>query len=214
MRIVKEVRAKVKAIASIGAGGVRRRGNGDAFVGDRSAACGAGKLRDQPAVRDVVIENDGIAGSAVLACAAESVPNRRNAIRSQKRTAGGFVKNLKALVHYLNVLGLANGSIRIGGRAIAAHARKRNTVEVEDGGGHVWCEQIERGDVALLDDRVRRVVVPVWNFRVFVRLVLGFQVGRLPRRHIAHRRRDVVFIRSADSRTAGLLVCIWRLRRQ
>src|SRR5207253_9253207 len=85
VRIVKEVRAKVKAIASIGAGGVRRRGNGDAFVGDRSAPCGAGKLRDQPAVRDVIIEHDWIAGAAGLACAAESVPNRRNAMRSQTR---------------------------------------------------------------------------------------------------------------------------------
>src|SRR5260370_19356934 len=124
LRIVKEVRAEVKAIASIGAGGVCRRGNGDAFVGDRSAACGAGKLRHQPAVRDVIIEQDWIAGAAVLACAAKSVPNRRNAIRSQKRTAGGFVKNLKTLVHYLNVLGLAYGSIRIGGRAGAAHPTK------------------------------------------------------------------------------------------
>src|SRR5204863_1237767 len=159
LRIVKEVQAKVKAIASIGAGGVCRRGNGDAFVGDRSGACEAGKLRDQPAVRDVIVEHDWVAGATELAGPAETAPNRRNAVRSQKRTAGGFVKNLKALVHYLNVLGLANGSIRIGGRAIAAHARKRNTVEVEDGGGHVWCEQIERGDVALLDDRVRRVVV-------------------------------------------------------
>ncbi|PYK05166.1 MAG: hypothetical protein DME66_07790 [Verrucomicrobia bacterium] len=111
-------------------------------------------------------------------------------------------------------MGLADGSIRVGGRAVAAYARKRNAVEVAEGGGQTRCEQIERGDVALLNDRVRRVVVPVWNFRVFVRLVLGFQVGRLPRRHIAHRWRDVVFIRSTDSVTAGLLVCIWRLRRQ
>src|SRR5205823_9617879 len=131
-----------------------RRGNGDAFVGDRSGACEAGKLRDQPAVRDVIVEHDWVAGATDLAGPAESVPNRRNAIRSQKRTAGGFVKNLKALVHYLNVLGLAYGSIRIGRRAVATHARKRNAVEVEDGGGQIRCEQIERGDVALLDDRV------------------------------------------------------------
>src|SRR5205814_4962840 len=96
--------AKVKAIASIGAGGVCRRGNSDAFVGDRSGACEAGKLRDQPAVRDVVIEHDWVAGATDLACPAETAPNRRNAVRSQKRTAGGFVKNLKALVHNLDVL--------------------------------------------------------------------------------------------------------------
>jgi hypothetical protein len=83
----------------------------------------------------VIIEQDWIAGAAVLACAAKSVPNRRNAIRSQKRSAGGFVKNLKALVHYLNVLGLAYGSIRIGGRAVAANPRKGNAVEVANGGG-------------------------------------------------------------------------------
>src|SRR6266404_709735 len=157
----------------------------------------------------VIVVHDWIAAATGLAGTAETAPNRRNAIRSQKRTAGGFVKNLKALVHYLNVLGLAHGSIRIGGRAVAANPRKGNAVKVANGGGHVWREQIERGDVALLDDRVRRVVVPVWNFRVFIRLVLGFQVGRFPWRHTAHRRRDVVFIRSADNRTARLLVCIW-----
>src|SRR5260370_23471975 len=97
-------------------------------------------------------------------------------MRSQTRTAGGLVKHLKALVHYLNVLGLAYGSIRIGGRTVAAHARKRNAVEVVDRGGQIRCEQIERGDMTLLDDRVRRVWGPGRDFRVFVRLMLGLQV--------------------------------------
>src|SRR5207248_4430879 len=58
LRIVKEVRAKMKAIACISAGGVCRGRNGDAFVGDRSAAGGAGKLSYHPAVCEVIIEHD------------------------------------------------------------------------------------------------------------------------------------------------------------
>src|SRR6266536_3836342 len=126
----------------------------------------------------------------------------------------GLVEHLESLVHNLDVLRRTDCAVGIGRRAVATNAGERYAVEVEDGGGQVRRDQIESGDVAVLDDRVRRVVVSVWNFWVFVSLVLGFQVGRFPWRHTAHRRRDVVFIRSADSRTAGLLVCIWRLRRQ
>src|SRR6266404_762394 len=126
----------------------------------------------------------------------------------------GLVEHLKSLVHNLDVLRRADCAVGIGRRAVATDAGERYAVEVEDGGGQGWREQVERGDVTSLDDRVRRVVMSIWHFRVLVRLVLGFQVGRIPRRHTAYRRRDVVFIRSANGRTAGLLAYVWRLCRQ
>ncbi|PYK05167.1 MAG: hypothetical protein DME66_07795 [Verrucomicrobia bacterium] len=74
----------MKAIACISAGGVCRGRNGDAFVGDRSAAGGAGKLSYHPAVCEVIIEHDWIAAATGLAGATKARPDRGNAIRSQK----------------------------------------------------------------------------------------------------------------------------------
>jgi hypothetical protein len=81
--IVKKVGAEMKAVAIVSAGGIGGRRDGDAFVGDRRAARGTGKLGDDPPVRDVIIEDDWVAKAAVLAGAAEAGPDRGDPQGSQ-----------------------------------------------------------------------------------------------------------------------------------
>ena len=74
VRVIEEVRAEVKAITIIGAGGIARGGDSHAFIGDRRAAGRGRKLSDDPAIGQLIIEDDGIAGAARLAGAAEAAP--------------------------------------------------------------------------------------------------------------------------------------------
>ena len=64
VRIVVKVRAEMKAVTGITAGGVARRGNSNAFVGDGAGAGGFCKLRDEPAIGQVVVQDYGIAVAA------------------------------------------------------------------------------------------------------------------------------------------------------
>ena len=66
MWIVKKVRAEMKAIAIVCAGGIGGRRDGDTLVGSAYRPW-PGKLGDDPAVRDMVIEDDRVAAAAVLA---------------------------------------------------------------------------------------------------------------------------------------------------
>jgi len=66
--IIKEVRAEVKAVAIPSASGIARGRNCDAFV---SRNAGSGKLTDDPAVSELVVEHDRIAIASGLANAAE-----------------------------------------------------------------------------------------------------------------------------------------------
>ncbi len=61
----------MEAVAIPGARGIARGGDRDAFVG-RDA--GAGKLADDPAIRDLVVKHDWIAEARGLADAAKARP--------------------------------------------------------------------------------------------------------------------------------------------
>src|SRR5205823_9988883 len=107
-------------------------GSGDrhTLIGDRSIRSSFGKLADQPPIREVIVEDDRIPIATRLASAAETSPDGRDAIRSEDGIRGDLVEDLKALVDDLNVLGLAHGAVGIRWRAVAAHAWKRDAVEV------------------------------------------------------------------------------------
>ena len=56
----------MKAIAIPSAGGIAGRGDSDALVGDWGAASRARELTDDPAIGQLIIQNNGIAGAAGL----------------------------------------------------------------------------------------------------------------------------------------------------
>ncbi|HAF14622.1 MAG TPA: hypothetical protein DCK99_13180 [Blastocatellia bacterium] len=123
----------MKAIAIPSAGGITGRGDRDAFVGNWSAARRSRELADDPAAGQLIIENDWVAGAAVLACTAEAAPDGRDAIGPQDRISRGLVENLKAFVDDLHVLRCSHLAIRIGRCAVASDAWKGDTVKIEDG---------------------------------------------------------------------------------
>jgi hypothetical protein len=71
MRIIEEVGAEVKGIAIVSAGGIAGGRDSYAFIGRRSS----GELADEPAVGDMVVQDDGVA-TASGADAAETGPDR------------------------------------------------------------------------------------------------------------------------------------------
>ena len=155
MGIVKKVGTHVKAVTIVSAGGIRGRRDGDALVGDRRAARGAGKLGDDPPVRDVIIEDDRVAKAAVLAGAAEAGPDRGDSQGSQDRRPGCLIKDLVAFVHHLDVLSQSYGAVRIGRMAVASDTGKHDAVKIKDGGGHRVRDQ--EAQQAVFNHRVRSV---------------------------------------------------------
>src|SRR2546421_10473286 len=101
MRVVEEVRAEVEAVAVPAASRVARRRAGDALV---RRARRSSELRDHPAVRDLVVEDDRVAVACGLADAAEAAPERRDPGRAVERGARRLAEDLEALVHDLDVL--------------------------------------------------------------------------------------------------------------
>ena len=59
MRIIEKVGAEMKAITIVGAGRIRGSRDGDAFVGWKSFR--TRELADEPAVGDMVVEDDRVA---------------------------------------------------------------------------------------------------------------------------------------------------------
>ena len=91
----------MKGIAIVSAGGIRGSRDGDALVGwDRRA----GELADEPAVGEMVVEDDRVAPASGLADAAEAGPDRADGSWPKDRRTGCLVKDLIAFVHNLNVL--------------------------------------------------------------------------------------------------------------
>ena len=115
----------------------------------------AGELADQPAVGDMVVEDDGIARAITLADTAEAGPDRGDGRWPKNRCTRRLVKDLIAFVHHLNVLSQPHGTVGIGRRAVASDTGKRDTVKVEDGGGHYFRDQ--EAQQAVVDDWVRNV---------------------------------------------------------
>ena len=132
MGIVEEVRAQVKAITVIGTGGVARGGDGNALVCRDPTAR---ELADDPAVGELVVEDDGIAVAGGLADAAKPAPDRGDARGTQHRSARVLVEDLVAFVDDLHVLRRADFAVGVGRRAVARHARKGDAVEVQRGAG-------------------------------------------------------------------------------
>ena len=189
--IVEEVRAQVKAVAGISAGRVGRGGDGDALVCRNGRP---GELADEPAVGELVVEHDRVAVAGRLADAGEAGPERGDSHRPEDGGARRLVEDLEAFIDDLDVLRQAHLAVRVGGRAVAHHARERDAVEVQYGGGHGR----RGGEVPRLDDLVGTVNVMRRYSRVLVGLVLGPERRRGRRHHVAQRRRGVVVIRGAD----------------
>src|SRR5439155_5630174 len=120
-----------------------------------------GELPAGPAISQVSVEQSGIATAAGLADTTKASPDRRDAVWSQDRIPGGFVKNLIPFVYDLHVLGFSNRSVGIGRRAVASHAGKRDAIEVEKRAWHIGRHHIADGDGRLLDDGVSAVLVAV-----------------------------------------------------
>src|SRR5207245_2313532 len=94
LRVVEEVGSEVEAVAVPGAGRVAGRRDGDALVSDRNVACGSCELRDDPAVRELVVEDNGIAGSTVLTSTPEAAPERHDVDWAEDRGTGRLVEDL------------------------------------------------------------------------------------------------------------------------
>jgi hypothetical protein len=120
----------MKPIAIVGAGGIGRGGNSDAFIGDRAVTGRLGKLSHDPSIGQVVVKDNRIAVATSLTGAAETGPDGRDTIRSQDGVAGCFIEYLVAFVNDLDVLGFSNCAVVIGRRTIATDAGEGDTVEV------------------------------------------------------------------------------------
>src|SRR5471030_1631184 len=102
MRIVEKIGAEVKAIAIVGAGGIRGSRDGYALVGWDSPR--AGELADEPALGEMVIEHDRIAEGTGRADTAKGCPDRGDASWPVDRCPRCLVKDLIADVVIFNVL--------------------------------------------------------------------------------------------------------------
>ncbi len=76
------------------------------------------------------MQDDRIARAARLAGATETAPERRDAVRSQDRVTSGFVEDLVAFVHDLDILCGADRSVGIRRGATAADPGERDAIEV------------------------------------------------------------------------------------
>jgi len=195
MRIIEKVGAQVKGITIVSAGGIRGSRDGDALVGRNRCA---GELADEPAVGDMVVEDDGVAVAIALADAAEAGPDRGDGSWPQDRCTGCFVKDLITFVHHLDVLREPHGAVGVGRCAIASDTWKWDAVKIKGGRGYVRDQGLQQG--VAFDDRIRNVHVQgerQLGIQIgLARFFLGIRFRRGPhRRKIAQRRRDIVVIR-------------------
>src|SRR5581483_1917824 len=91
LRVVEEVRAQVEAVAVPRARRVARLRDGDALV-RRDVVPVDGELAHEPAVGELVVEHDGVAGAAALAEAAETAPERADPDWAEQRGARRLVE--------------------------------------------------------------------------------------------------------------------------
>ena len=148
MRVVEEVRAQVEGVPEERARRVARGRDRDALI---CRDAGPGELADQPAIRELVVEDHRVAIAVGLAHAAEPTPDRRDADRAEHRCPGRLVPDLVAVVDDLDELRRAGLAIRIGRGTEAGDAGERDPVEVLARGGH------RRRGGSRLDDRVSGV---------------------------------------------------------
>ena len=93
-----------------------------------------GKLADEPAIRDLVIEHDRITLAGGLANAAKA-SSRRTTILAGPRigSAGRLIKDLVAFVHDLDVLGRTHFAVGIRRSTVTNDTRVRDAGKIEDG---------------------------------------------------------------------------------
>src|SRR5437660_25204 len=84
-----------------------------------------------------------------LANAAKTAPERSDARRTQQRCARCLVKNLKAFINYLYVLGRADFAVRVGRCAVARNTRKGDPVKVKKRAGHIGRKQSQKEAISL-----------------------------------------------------------------
>src|SRR5690242_17561814 len=151
----------MEVITSPGAGGIVGCGNRDTFVRWNTRA---GELSYDPTVRDLIVKCHGVTEAAGLANAAETAPDRSDTNWTKDRSAGGLIPDLKTFVNHLQVLRLADFTIRVRRRAAATHAGEGDTGEVKNRSGNARRETLEP---ALLRHRVCTIGVLGDNVRVF-----------------------------------------------
>ena len=120
----------MESITIIGAGGVRCCRNGDAFV--RWKTLRARELANEPAIVDMVIEDDRIAKGSRLADTAEPNPDTADCEWAKGGSTSCFVENLVALVYDLNVLALPDGTVGVRRTAIASDPGEGDAVKVKN----------------------------------------------------------------------------------
>src|SRR6185503_4843330 len=98
-----------------------------AFIGRNGDA---GKLRDDPAIGELIVKHDRVAAIVRLTNTAEALPERGNTRWAKQRRATVFVEHLEALVDHLHVLRRADFAVRIRRRAVATDAGKLDAVDI------------------------------------------------------------------------------------
>ena len=185
--VVVEVGSEGVSVAVVGAGRVTGLRDRDALV---SRNGGSRELADQPAVGELVVEDDRIAVAVELAVAAEARPERGDVRRAvERRTA--LAEDLEPLVHHLDVLRRPDLAVGVRRRAVACDAWEADPVEVEGRRRHVRLRRL------VLDDRVARVVVGRTRARVRARLTLASRTWT-NRAQLPDHRRAVVLVRVLD----------------
>src|SRR5439155_9710927 len=106
-----EVRAEVEAVAEPAAGRIARRRDGDALIGRHRDT---GELGDDPAVGELVVEDDRVAVAVVLTDAAEAAPEGGDPGRAVDRASRRLVEDLEALVDDLDILSGPYLAVRVG----------------------------------------------------------------------------------------------------
>src|SRR6185503_6768028 len=129
----------MESVAKVSTGSAAGRRNGDAFIGWNTDA---GKLRDHPAIRQLVIKHNRITTARGLARSTEAIPQRADTYWAEHRRSSGLVENLKAFIGNLYVLGSTNFAIRVWWRAVAGHAGKGNAVNINCRTGHVRNDRV------------------------------------------------------------------------
>ena len=152
LRVIVELHARhLKAISVVCARRIRRLGDGDGHEVGRASA--NRKLRDQPTIRQRVVQHDRVAivGRSTQAETSEQGIDRRNRRLGRSRE---FVEHSKMRVDDLHVIAWAD---------IAVCVRRRATAVVVD----AFERQARRGNVQTrregLDHRVAQQAVSLWT---------------------------------------------------
>src|SRR5437870_13353740 len=103
----------------------------------------------------MAVEDARVDTAISLADTPEAAPDRGHPNWSQDRCTRRLVKDLIAFVHDLNVLSCPDNAVGIGRMAVACDTWIRDTIKIEDGGGHRFRNQ--ETQQAVVDDRVRSI---------------------------------------------------------